>query len=219
MRRTFHKTILFPCLCCLSFYAGSQIVGETEASFSSQISPEPITVATAFVFPATIEELEKRAEDLENQMHDHYEMILINPAEKSIQKLRDRLTEVTTIEQKLHQQLDSLKHVYDEVSSYQNKLQDQKTTETKTFSYVSEGLQKVDHILKEVHEEIDFQKIDSIRSSITLQIKDLEEKERVSGGQATLEPSNLSSNHVIEMNSNMKKQVTENDEENIAHSK
>lgn len=219
MRRTFHKTILFPCLCCLSFYAGSQIVGETEASFSSQISPEPITVATAFVFPATIEELEKRAEDLANQMHNHYETILINPAEKSIQKLRDRLTEVTTIEQKLHQQLDSLKHVYDEVSSYQNKLQDQKTTETKTFSYVSEGLMKVDHILKEVHEEIDFQKIDSIRSSITLQIKDLEEKESVSGGQATLDPANLSSNHVIEMNSNMKKQVTDNDEENIAHSK
>lgn len=221
VRRTFHKTMLFPCLCCLTFYAGSQIVGETKASFSSQMSPKPISVATAFVFPATILELEKRAEDLANQMHRNYGTILTNPQDPSIQKMRDRLIEITKIEQKLHQQTGSLMHVHDELSSYHNKLQDVNKNETKTFSYVKEGFLKVDRILKEVQEEINIQKIDSIRTSLALQIRDLEEKEKVSKErhQTTIEPKDLASNQEAEINSNIKKQVTENDEESIANSK
>lgn len=221
MGRAFHKVILFPSLCCMSFYVGSQIVGETEASFSSQISPKPITVAAAFVFPATIEELDKRAEDLENQMLENYESIVANTPEQSLQKLHDKLNEITLIEQKLHQQSNGLQLVYDEMSSYHNRLQDQKTAGNQTFSYVREGFQKVDHIIKEVQEEIDFQKVAEIRSSVTLQIKELEEKEKASGDhlQDTDKSENPASNQVAEKNSNKEKQVTEIDKENIANNK
>ncbi|WP_165346995.1 DUF4047 domain-containing protein [Gottfriedia acidiceleris] len=221
MRRAFHKVILFPCLCCMSFYVGSQIVGETEALFSSQLSPKPITVAAAFVFPATIEELDKRAEDLENQMQGNYESIMANTPDQSLRKLRIRLTEITTIEHKLYQQSNSLQLVYDEMSSYDNRLQDQKMTGNQTFGYVREGFQKVDRIIKEVQDEIDFQKIADIRSSITLQIKDLEEKEKGSRDhlQDTDKTEIPANNQVAEKNSNMEKQVTEIDKENIANSK
>ncbi|WP_176545124.1 DUF4047 domain-containing protein [Bacillus sp. AFS041924] len=221
MRRAFHKVILFPSLCCMSFYVGSQLVGETKASFSSQISPKPITVAAAFVFPATIEMLNKRAVDLENQMLGNYELIVANAPEQSLQKLHDRLTEITVIERKLHQQSNSLQLVYDEMSSYHNRLQDQKTTGNQTFSYVLEGFQKVERIIKEVQDEIDFQKISDIRSSVTLHIKELEEKEKGFGNHLhdTDEAANPASNQVAKMDSNMKKQVKEIDKETIANSK
>ncbi|WP_180232888.1 DUF4047 domain-containing protein [Bacillus sp. AFS055030] len=221
MRRTFHKTILFSSLCCLSFYTGSQIVGETKASFSSQISTKPITVAAAFVFPATIEKLNKQAEILEKQMFGNYELIVVSAPKQSLQKLHDRLTEMTEIEQRLHQQLNSLQLVYDELSSYHNRLQDQKTTGNQTFSYVREGFQNVERIKKKVHEEIDFQKISVMHSSVMLQIKELEEKEKGSGddlqGHGVAE--NPVSNKETEKNSNMDKQVKEIDKENIANSK
>ncbi|WP_179865603.1 DUF4047 domain-containing protein [Bacillus sp. AFS017336] len=204
MRRAFHKVILFPCLCCMSFYVGSQIVGETEASFSSQISPEPITLAAAFVFPATIEELGKRAEGLKNQMHGNYESIIASTQEQSLQKLRDKLTETTLTEQKLREQSNSLQHVYDEMSSYNKRLQEQRTTGNKTYSYVREGFQKVGSIIKEVRDEIDFQKIAAVRSSITLQIMDKEEIEKSAHLQDANEPENRASNQVIEVNSNLK---------------
>lgn len=226
MRRTFHKAILLPCLCCMSFYVGSQTVGETEASFSSQISPEPLRLATAFVFPGTIKQLDNRAEEITYQMYEQYEMIVATSPGTSLQTLRDRLAEITAIEQNLHQQFSTLQDMYGELSEYHYQLQDQQTTGIQTFGYVREGFQKADRMLKEVRETIDFQKIEAIRSSVALQIKKLEGKEKVSEEQLQANLPQVNSepkggtapNQGVATHSNTNKKVTEHDEENSTHS-
>lgn len=60
MKKGLNKLIL-PCLCCLSFYTGTQLVGETAAAFTSQAETKPILISTAFVFPSYIHGLEQKA--------------------------------------------------------------------------------------------------------------------------------------------------------------
>lgn len=60
MKKGLNKLIL-PCLCCLSFYTGTQLVGKTEAAFTSQAEAKPIIISTAFVFPSYIHGLEEEA--------------------------------------------------------------------------------------------------------------------------------------------------------------
>ncbi|MCP3738423.1 DUF4047 domain-containing protein [Rossellomorea sp. BNER] len=180
MRRAFHKTIILPCLCSMAFYVGVHIVGETEASFSSQVAPEPITISAAFIFPETIKLLEDRADEIADRMHRGYERINTVPVEGSLQELHDSFTEIRSIEQELHQQVTTLQQIYNELSAYYNQTQDK----DHTFDYVSEGFRNVDNRLMEVRETIDFQKIETILSSIILQIKELEEKASQENTQA-----------------------------------
>ena len=226
MSRTFQKAILLPCLCCMSFYVGAQIVGETEASFSSQISQEPIKITAAFVFPETIQQLDIRAAAIANQMIDNYEMIFATSQGTSLQILRESLAEITATEQKLHQQFSNLQNVYDELSTYHDQLKEEKSADIQTFGYVDEGFQKVKRMLKEVQETIDFQEIEAIRSSVALQIKELEEREKITEEHSKVNlpqeksetEEGTASNQGATKHSNTNKQVTEHDEENITHS-
>jgi hypothetical protein len=54
MRTIFQKRIWFPILCWLAFLTGNLLVGETEATFSSQVRVETITLSAEIVVPATI---------------------------------------------------------------------------------------------------------------------------------------------------------------------
>ncbi|MGM0854741.1 MAG: DUF4047 domain-containing protein [Bacillota bacterium] len=172
MRRAFHKTIILPCLCSMAFYVGLHIVGETEASFSSQDTPKPIIISAAFIFPETIKLLEDRAEEIADRMHLEYERINTVPVEGSLQELHVSFTKIRSIEQELHQQVTTLQQINNELSAYRNQTQDK----DHTFDYVSEGFWNVENRLMEVRERIDFQKIETILSSITLQIEEREEK-------------------------------------------
>ena len=60
------KTGLLPWLCCLAFYGGTQLTGETEAAFSSQVSLESITLSTADVVPASAREEDQTIQLQEN---------------------------------------------------------------------------------------------------------------------------------------------------------
>ena len=193
MKRTFNRVVILPCLCCVSFYSGIQIVGETEASFSSQVSSDPIAMSAAFVFPATIKQLEEYAQEIAKLMHVNFETIIATSPGSSLQGLYERLAEITEIEQELNLQLGTLKNVYDEMSTYNNQIHDQGEPDIRTFEYVRKGFENTDRILQEVQGTIDFQQLEAVRSTITLQINELEEKASKENTQANQHQDNSES--------------------------
>lgn len=222
MRRAFHKTIFIPCLCCVSFYSGIQIVGETEATFSSRASPESIEISAAFVFPATIKQLEDRAQEIADSMIDKYE-ISIASQDESLKELYERLAEITTTEQELNHRLGALQNVYNELYYFHSHVQSQEETDILTVDYVREGFQHVDRILKEVQGAVDFERIEVVRSSILLQIKEREKKEKAFQENTQVHQLQENSEPQVEETSHQEatnnEQVTEHEEKTIENSK
>jgi hypothetical protein len=180
LRGRIHKTILLPSLCCMAFFAGTQLVGETEAAFSSRFSPDPITMSAAFVFPATIHELEERAQKVSISMKHNVKKIVAPSPDASMEELHRKLDEMTAMEQELTRQLGTLQSLYDEMSAYHMDIQKQEVSNAHTYDYVREGFQHVDRLLKVVQATVDFSKIETIRSSILVQIQELEDQEEPS---------------------------------------
>lgn len=226
MRERFHKSIVLPCLCCIAFYGGTQLVGETEAAFSSQVSPESITMSAAFVFPAAIKQLEDRAKKVSNNMNHHFKTIVAASPGASTEELHKKLAEVTAIEQELTLQLSTLRDIHDELSTYNVEIQNQGVTDVHTYDYVREGFQHVDRMLIDVQAAIDFQHIEAIRSSILLQIQELAETEKASkqytqtnqDQENTENQDAAASNQETVTNSNHNEQVTAHDEETMENS-
>lgn len=82
------------CLCSLSFYVSSQVVGETRSYFSSKKSTV-YEIHTAFVFPKTIENLQQQAQDVTNRVSANYESISGPNAELSLKLATSKLDEVS----------------------------------------------------------------------------------------------------------------------------
>ncbi|WP_341357097.1 DUF4047 domain-containing protein [Rossellomorea sp. y25] len=180
MRGRIHKTILLSSLCCMAFYAGTQLVGETEAAFSSRVSTDPITMSAAFVFPATIHELEERAQKVSKSMEHTFHTVVAPSPEASMEELHRQLDEVTAMKEELTRQLGTLQNLYDEVSAYHMDIQNQGVTNAHTYDYVREGFQHVAGMLEVVQATVDFSHIEAIRTSILLQIQNLEDQEKPS---------------------------------------
>ncbi|MFC7786814.1 hypothetical protein ACFQWC_20145 [Rossellomorea sp. GCM10028870] len=236
MSRRIQQTILLPSLCCMAFYAGTQLVGETEAAFSSQVSPDPITMNAAFVFPATIHGIEDRAQKVSKRIDHTFHTIVAPSAKASMEELHKQLEEVRAMEEELTRQLSTMQILYDEMSVYHLDIQKQGVTNVHTYDYVREGFQHVEDMMEEVRATVDFSHIEAIRSSILLQIQDLEDQEEPSIEQPQTNPDTKSSESQNEASKQITdeapteitdeapseitndKQVTEHEEETVEHS-
>ncbi|MFP7297140.1 hypothetical protein [Neobacillus niacini] len=165
MRKTFHQTIIFPSLCCLFFYTGNLLVGETEAKFSSQVRIEPIEISAAMVFPSTIKQLEGSAEEIVMRMKETYHSTLTAEPGGTLEELQVQLSQITAGIEELYIQMDKLHRIHEEMSVYQNNIQDHGQ-----FEYVDPGFRTVDGLWNEVQASIDFSKLEAIRSMFHLKI-------------------------------------------------
>ncbi|KON85988.1 hypothetical protein AF332_03620 [Sporosarcina globispora] len=217
MRRKFHHAIILPSLCCISFYIGIHIVGETEASFTSQVSPEPMEISAAFVFPAIIEQLEGDAEEIANNAASKYEIITNDFHDAVLPELYTRLAEIEECEQELRIQLNQLQSIYNELFAYQRKIQSYEESDTLTFHYVRDGYQHVKRIMEDGQAAIDFQEIETIRSSLQSQINELEREKSIQADhqENTKSLDETEGLNQAATNSNNLKQVTENGQENF----
>lgn len=172
MGKDFHRDIIFVCLCCLFFYSGNHLVGETEAIFSSQVKNEPIELSAAFVFPSTIKHLEDTAEEIVMNMEKNYQMTLSITPNETLEELQGQLARITANVQELYIQMDNLNTVYEELSLYQNKNQQD------TLAYVHEGFQSVESLRNEVLAAIDFSKVEAVHSLLEFKIKELEKMKK-----------------------------------------
>lgn len=221
MRSKIHQTILLPTLCCMAFYVGNGLVGETEAAFSSRVSPEIITMNAAIVFPTTIQELEDRAQEVSKGMEQNMKMIVAPAQNASMEELHKKLDEVTAVEEELIYQLSTLQHLYEEVSFYHMDIQKQEVSAAHTYDYVREGFQHIEETLKKVQASADFSHIEEIRSSILLQIEELEDQKEPSIEQlkTKTELENTESQNQDEASTEItNKQVTAHEEETVEHS-
>jgi Domain of unknown function (DUF4047) len=185
MRKTFHQHITFVCLCCLFFCLGNYLVGETEAKFSSQDKAQSLELSTAFVFPETIKHLEDTAEEIVMSMKKNYQMTLSNTPDESLGELEVQLSKIKANVQELYIQMDNLNTVYEELSLYKNKNQQD------TLTYVHEGFQSVESLRNEVLATIDFSKVEAVHSLLEFKIKELEKmtKQVIENDEEVLEGS------------------------------
>ncbi|MEE6450265.1 hypothetical protein RAH41_06775 [Gottfriedia acidiceleris] len=179
MRSTSQKSILFSSLICISFYTGIQFVGETDASFSSQASSAPVNLSTAIVFPSNVKKLEDDAKNIADTINKEYKTIFLLPSNVTLLELRERLGKINEIERQISVQLGDLESIKKELSTTKLKIKSQKGVDKQTYAFVGEGDQMVSSILEEVHSMIDFQQIEAVRSSISNQINNIEEKAKL----------------------------------------
>ncbi|MGG2025320.1 DUF4047 domain-containing protein [Gottfriedia sp. S16(2024)] len=174
MKNSIHKMIIFPCLCCMSFYVGVKITGETEASFSTKETLRPVEVSTAFVFPSTIKQLVYQSQEIAKTINKEYESIDLPSTDVSYQELEISEDKIKETDQKIRLQYKALESNVDELSQFNSQILSQKNTDPRTFDYVSEGYHDVLNILKNVQATVDFKYIEKVHSLISFQIKQLE---------------------------------------------
>jgi hypothetical protein len=185
MGKDFHRDIIFVCLCCLFFYLGNRLVGETEAIFSSQVKHEPIELSAAFVFPSTIKHLEDTAEESVMSIKKNYQMTLSITPNETLEELQGQLARISGNVQELYIQLDKLNTVYEELSLYKNKNQEEH------LAYVQEGFQSVESLRNEVLAVIDLTKAEAVHALFQLKISELEKMKRqvIENGEEALDGS------------------------------
>lgn len=108
------------CLCSLSFYVSSQVVGETKSYFSSKKSTA-YEIHTAFVFPKTIENLQQRAQDVTNRVSATYESI--SGTELSLKVATSKLDEVSKKLEEMKKDQISLQTMNKQMVDYYQKAQ------------------------------------------------------------------------------------------------
>ncbi|PGS54458.1 DUF4047 domain-containing protein [Bacillus sp. AFS041924] len=174
MRNSIHKMIIFPCLCCISFYVGEKIVGETEASFTTKETLTPIEASTAFVFPSTINQLVYQSQEIAKTINNEYETIDLPSTDVSYQDLKVSEDKIKETDQKIRLLYKTLERNVDELSQFNSQIVNQKNTDPRTFDYVSKGYNDGLNILKNVQATVDFEYIEEVHSLISSQIKKLE---------------------------------------------
>jgi hypothetical protein len=187
LKKSMPNRIIFPCLCCLSFYAGHLVVGETEASFSSQAELEPIKITSAFVFPETIQNLRNHADGISGSMRQNFKLATgISWNTESKQELKKRLDQLAELEEQLKKQMDKLVSIVDELYAYEQQAKSIHTG-SPSFAYIHEGYQHVNLLLSEVKAEIDFQRIKEAGSAIRLKMNELDEEEEAQAANKPVE--------------------------------
>jgi Domain of unknown function (DUF4047) len=150
-------------------------------------------MSAAFVFPATIHELEERAQKVSISMKHNVKKIVAPSPSASMEELHRQLDEMTAMEQELTRQLGTLQNLYDEMSAYHMDIQKQEVSNVHTYDYVREGFQHVAGMLEVVQATVDFSKIEAIRSSILVQIQELDAQDESSIEETQTNPEKESS--------------------------
>lgn len=179
----FRKAIVLSTICSIGFYSGAQIIGQTEASFTSQASLEPIEVSAAVVFPAAVQDLIDQAQKIFTDMITAQSRMPTVPEKSTLEELNEARSAVIGLEQGLHSLLLDFENVHNEFANMNKQV---KKLDPYTYRFVQTGFLQVDEVKKELKKTIDFPSIKHTRLSIELRIKKLEKmgKEKQSMKQA-----------------------------------
>jgi hypothetical protein len=142
---------LIPGLVWMNLSLTLHLMGETEAAFSTQERSGTMAFSMAFVFPATIQQMEEQAkvqaEEI-GQLYRGYEDL--NQEEALL--LKEKMVEGNEALQTLHRKMESY---------YQEALID-----PKEFHYVIEGFLKVDKLVGDIDAEEEITRLESYIESL-----------------------------------------------------
>lgn len=156
MKKGLNKLFL-PCLCCLSFYTGTQLVGKTEAAFTSQAEAKPIIISTAFVFPSYIHGLEEEARINSEQIlkeHAGLEKFVKNGL---LNGTADPSSEFLRKKEQITASLDELHRIRAELEKL-----DRQAEKKEGYEFVSEGFLRVDKLLLRMNDSLNLQELEKL---------------------------------------------------------
>jgi hypothetical protein len=175
LKGTFRKAIVLSTICSIGFYSGAQFIGQTEASFSSQATLEPIEISAAVVFPATVQDLIDQAQNIFTDMITAKSRMPTVPEKAALKELNEARSAVIGVEQELQSLLLDFENVHTELANINKQV---KKLDPHTYRFVQTGFLQVDKVRMEIKKSIDFPSIKHTRLSIELRIKKLEETEK-----------------------------------------
>ncbi|MDF2035903.1 DUF4047 domain-containing protein [Cytobacillus oceanisediminis] len=170
MKKGLNKLIL-PCLCCLSFYAGTQLVGKTEASFTSQAEAKPIKISTAFVFPSYIHGLEEKARISSEQIQKEHAGLEAFVKNGLLYGTADPPSEFLRKKEQITASLEELHIIRAELEKL-----DRQADKKEGYDFVSEGFLKVDKLLLQMNDSLYLQELEQLFNQ-TLQEREKEQQE------------------------------------------
>ncbi|USK47652.1 DUF4047 domain-containing protein [Bacillus sp. CMF12] len=170
MGKQLNKVIL-PCLCCLSFYAGTQLVGKTEAAFTSQAEAKPINISTAFVFPSYIHGLEEKARISSEQIVKEQAGLETSVKNGLFNGTEDPPSEFLRKKEQITASLEELHRIRAELEKL-----DRQAEKKEGYEYVSEGFLKVDKLLLIMNDSLYLQELEQLFNQ-TLQEREKEQQE------------------------------------------
>lgn len=173
MKKGLNKLIL-PCLCCLSFYTGTQLVGKTEAAFTSQAETKSILISTAFVFPSYIHGLEEKARINSEQMIKEHADLKAFVKHGLLNGTGDPPAEFLRKKEQITASLEELHRIRDELEKL-----DRQAEKKEGYEFVSEGFLKVDKLLLRMNGSLNFEELEQ------LFYQKLQEQEKEQQGEGT----------------------------------
>ncbi|PFA22005.1 hypothetical protein CN373_11205 [Bacillus cereus] len=170
--------LMLPCMCSMAFYMGSQVVTYTEAAFVSETKIQS-TISTAIVFPKTIDNLVKEAEQHESAILKVDEGMRKEIKADSVEILEQQVKEWRGQLEQVKVEREALQRIYTEIEDYhtksvENVKKHESDSSKEVLQYVQAGFTKVKSMKDNVDKKISVPKIEE--SILTLQKKIEEEK-------------------------------------------
>ncbi|MBG9450991.1 hypothetical protein ABE67_17140 [Cytobacillus firmus] len=171
MKKGLNKLIL-PCLCCLSFYTGTQLVGKTEAAFTSQAETKSILISTAFVFPSYIHGLEEKARINSEQMIKENADLEAFVKHGLLYGTGNPPAEFLRKKEQIAASLEELHRIRDELEKL-----DRQAEKKEGYEFVSEGFLKVDKLLLRMNDSLYLQELEQLFNQKWQELKKEQQEE------------------------------------------
>ncbi|MDM5225328.1 DUF4047 domain-containing protein [Cytobacillus sp. NJ13] len=224
MKKGLNK-LLLPCLCCLSFYTGTQLVGKTEAAFTSQAEAKPIIISTAFVFPSYIHGLEEKARISSEQIVKEQAGLETSVKNGLLNGTADPPSEFLRKKEQIIASLEELHRIRAELEKL-----DRQAEKKEGYEFVSEGFLKVDKLLMRINDSLYLQELEQLFNQKLQELKieqqgeglktnklDEEGKIEIPKQKIDQEETNEEQANLMEEHSVISDQTQKNEEEEIAN--
>ena len=170
--------LMLPCMCSMAFYMGSKVVTYTEAAFVNETKIQS-TISTAIVFPKTIDNLVKEAEQHESAILKVDEGMSKEIKADSVEILEQQVKEWRAQLEQVKVEREALQRIYTEIEDYhtksvENVRKNESDSSKEVLQYVQAGFNKVKSMKDNVDKKISVPKIEE--SILTLQKKIEDEK-------------------------------------------
>ncbi|PFK31788.1 hypothetical protein COI93_20455 [Bacillus cereus] len=186
--------LMLPCMCSMAFYMGSKVVTYTEAAFVNETKIQS-TISTAIVFPKTIDNLVKEAEQHESAILKVDEGMSKEIKADSVEILEQQVKEWRAQLEQVKVEREALQRIYTEIEDYhtksvENVRKNESDSSKEVLQYVQAGFNKVKSMKDNVDKKISVPKIEE--SILTLQKKIEDEKtKQVNNASKETEPEQV----------------------------
>ncbi|UOY92590.1 DUF4047 domain-containing protein [Ectobacillus sp. JY-23] len=201
------KAAMLVCMFSLTCYAGSTVVSDTTAFFTS-VEERAGKLKSAFVFPETTDALVKEAHSLGDVTLTHYNSVLATSTEGTLAEVEMKLQEVIQKQKMIAVNQITLRKQLEEAEGYFERAKqepqviDPRDRIVKVIDYVKPAYTEVRRIHNDVKTKVDIKKMQDIRNELEKRIKESKEKKQLQQ-EKDVQPEkteNLNSSNIINSN-------------------